>query len=99
MASYFANLRQAEASEAAHPDDAEVATSLALNFFLLGQRTLFHAAIDKALKIDPHSAQAYYLAGRFALEAEQDPKKANPLHYAKIGYAHLKKVLGETGLI
>lgn len=77
VASYFANLRQAEVSEATHPDDAEVATELALNFFLLGQRTLFHAAIDKALKIDPHSAQAYYLAGRFALEAEQDPSEAS----------------------
>ncbi|MDQ0395208.1 myo-inosose-2 dehydratase [Labrys monachus] len=38
-------------------------------------------------------------SGWVVVEAEQDPKKANPLHYAKIGYAHLRKVLAETGLI
>jgi tetratricopeptide (TPR) repeat protein len=77
VVSYFANVRQLEASEAAHPDDAAVETDLALNFFLLGQRELFHAAISRALEIDPRSAQAYYLAGRFALEAAQDPSEAS----------------------
>jgi tetratricopeptide (TPR) repeat protein len=77
VASYFANVRQLEASEALHPDDATIETDLALNLFLLGQRDLFHAAIAKALEIDPRSAQAYYLAGRFALEAEQDPSEAS----------------------
>ncbi|MFC2248274.1 myo-inosose-2 dehydratase [Labrys portucalensis] len=37
-------------------------------------------------------------SGWVIVEAEQDPKKANPLTYAKAGYAHLRKVLGETGL-
>jgi len=36
--------------------------------------------------------------GWVVLEAEQDPAKANPLVYAKQGYAHLKRVLTETGL-
>jgi len=31
------------------------------------------------------------------IEAEQDPKKANPLKYAKIGYNYLKKTLEEIG--
>ena len=31
------------------------------------------------------------------VEAEQDPKKANPLKYAKIGYNYLTKVLTEVG--
>ena len=31
------------------------------------------------------------------VEAEQDPKKANPLEYAKIGYDYLTKVLIEVG--
>ena len=31
------------------------------------------------------------------VEAEQDPKKANPLEYAKIGYNYLTKVLTEVG--
>ena len=31
------------------------------------------------------------------VEAEQDPKKANPLEYAQIGYNYLTKVLSEAG--
>ena len=31
------------------------------------------------------------------IEAEQDPKKANPLEYAKIGYKYLARILNETG--
>jgi tetratricopeptide (TPR) repeat protein len=77
VVSYFANVRQLEASEAAHSDDASIETDLALNLFLLGQRELFHAAIARALEINPGLAQAYYLAGRFALEAEQDPSEAS----------------------
>ena len=30
-------------------------------------------------------------------EAEQDPNKANPFEYAKIGYSYLKKILTEVG--
>ena len=30
------------------------------------------------------------------IEAEQDPKKANPLEYAKIGFAYLQKILSKT---
>ena len=37
-------------------------------------------------------------SGWVVLEAEQDPAKANPLVYAKKGYAHLQRVLTETGL-
>lgn len=37
-------------------------------------------------------------SGWVIVEAEQDPKKANPLTYAEAGYAHLRKVLGEVGL-
>ena len=32
------------------------------------------------------------------IEAEQDPKKANPLQYAKMGYANLTRFLKEAGL-
>jgi inosose dehydratase len=31
------------------------------------------------------------------VEAEQNPKKANPLEYAKIGYDYLTKILTEVG--
>ena len=31
------------------------------------------------------------------VEAEQDPQKANPLEYAKIGYNYLTKILTEVG--
>ena len=37
-------------------------------------------------------------SGWVVIEAEQDPAKANPLQYARMGYAHLVKVLAETGL-
>jgi myo-inosose-2 dehydratase len=38
-------------------------------------------------------------SGWVVVEAEQDPKKANPKHYALKGMAHLKTVLRETGLV
>ena len=31
------------------------------------------------------------------IEAEQDPKKANPFEYAKIGYKYLKNIISEVG--
>ncbi|MGL4813163.1 MAG: myo-inosose-2 dehydratase [Beijerinckiaceae bacterium] len=37
-------------------------------------------------------------SGWVVIEAEQDPKKAHPLTYAKKGHAHLVQVLRETGL-
>ncbi|MDQ0474922.1 myo-inosose-2 dehydratase [Labrys wisconsinensis] len=37
-------------------------------------------------------------SGWVVVEAEQDPKKANPLQYATKGYAHLTRTLRETGL-
>jgi inosose dehydratase len=37
-------------------------------------------------------------SGWVVVEAEQDPKKANPLAYAKKGVAHLKAALREAGL-
>ncbi len=37
-------------------------------------------------------------AGWVVVEAEQDPKKAHPLTYAKKGHAHLVQVLKQTGL-
>jgi len=38
-------------------------------------------------------------SGWVVVEAEQDPKKANPLAYAKKGVAHLKAALREAGLV
>jgi inosose dehydratase len=36
-------------------------------------------------------------SGWVVVEAEQDPEKAHPLTYAKMGYAHLLRTLRETG--
>ena len=36
--------------------------------------------------------------GWLVVEAEQDPKKANPFEYAKIGFNYLKKTSSECGL-
>jgi myo-inosose-2 dehydratase len=38
-------------------------------------------------------------SGWVVVEAEQDPKKANPLRYAKQGVAHLRAALREAGLV
>ena len=38
-------------------------------------------------------------SGWVVLEAEQDPKKAPPLAYAKKGVAHLKAALKQGGLV
>jgi inosose dehydratase len=37
-------------------------------------------------------------SGWVVIEAEQDPAKANPLAYAKLGYANLRRYLTDTGL-
>lgn len=37
--------------------------------------------------------------GWVVVEAEQDPKKANPLEYATLGYNNLRWFLGEAGLL
>ncbi len=38
-------------------------------------------------------------AGWVVIEAEQDPARANPLTYARMGFTHLQNVLRETGAI
>lgn len=38
-------------------------------------------------------------SGWAVVEAEQDPDKAHPLTYAKLGYANLKRYLAEAGLL
>ena len=35
--------------------------------------------------------------GWLVVEAEQDPKKANPLEYARIGFNYLSKTLSDVG--
>ena len=39
-----------------------------------------------------------FYSGWVVIEAEQDPDKANPLQYAKLGVANLKRVLADAGL-
>ena len=38
-------------------------------------------------------------SGWVVVEAEQDPEKANPAKYAKLGYANLSRMLKEAGLL
>ncbi len=37
-------------------------------------------------------------SGWVVIEAEQDPAKANPLRYARMGYANLRRYLADAGL-
>ena len=36
-------------------------------------------------------------SGWVVIEAEQDPARANPLHYARMGFTNLKRFLAEAG--
>ena len=38
-------------------------------------------------------------AGWLVVEAEQDPAKAHPLTYARLGFAHLQRAAGDAGLV
>ena len=76
-ASCFAEIHRLEARQKLSPNDAAIETDLALNLFVLGQTGLFHAALARALELDPQSAQAHYLSGRFSLEADQNPSAAS----------------------
>jgi tetratricopeptide (TPR) repeat protein len=74
----FESIRILDGLLSAHPDDASVETELALNYLVLDQRDLARAAIQHALQVNPNLAQAHYLAGRLALEVEQNPRAALP---------------------
>ena len=45
-----------------------------------------------------HQLRAMDYAGWIVVEAEQDPKKAPPYDYSKMGYEHILKVCAEAGL-
>ena len=38
-------------------------------------------------------------SGWVVVEAEQDPKKANPAYYARLGHTNLARMLAEGGLL
>jgi inosose dehydratase/3D-(3,5/4)-trihydroxycyclohexane-1,2-dione acylhydrolase (decyclizing) len=38
-------------------------------------------------------------SGWAVVEAEQDPEKAHPLTYARMGHANLRRYLAEAGLL
>jgi inosose dehydratase len=61
-------------------------------FTVPGDGCVDFAGVFAALK-----AHAY--SGWVVVEAEQDPKKANPLKYAKMGYQNLRALLEQAGLI
>lgn len=50
----------------------------------------FQAVTDALAKMD--------YAGWIVVEAEQDPAKANPYAYSKLGYDHIVKICGKSGL-
>ncbi len=61
-------------------------------FTVPGDGCIDYLPIMKELKKNKYN-------GWLVVEAEQDPKKANPLEYAKKGYAYLSKVIKDSGLI
>jgi inosose dehydratase len=61
-------------------------------FTVPGDGNVDFAGVFRALK-----EHGYY--GWVVVEAEQDPMKAHPLTYAKMGYANVSKLLREAGLL
>jgi inosose dehydratase len=53
-------------------------------------------AVDYRSLLDGLAAAGY--AGWLVVEAEQDPVKAPPLAYARMGFAHLSRLLADLGL-
>jgi inosose dehydratase len=53
---------------------------------------------DGVVDYDAVFAELKGYSGWVVVEAEQDPKKANPLTYAKKGVAHLQASLRKAGL-
>ena len=61
------------------------------------QAGIFTVPGDGAIKTFPEMFEAIAAAGFdgwLIVEAEQNPAKANPLHYAKMGRAYLRDTLG-----
>jgi tetratricopeptide (TPR) repeat protein len=72
----FSRIRTLRQQLAAGADREDLHTSLAVEYLLLGQENLFQTEIASALRLNPQSAQAHYLLGRYEWEVKQDPAKA-----------------------
>ena len=49
-------------------------------------------------KVDVHRLVTKNYSGWLVVEAEQDPAKANPFEYAKIGYKYLTETLNSSNI-
>jgi tetratricopeptide (TPR) repeat protein len=82
---YFRYVRAIEQKLTQTPSDANLHASLALGYFLLGQRRFSEEEIQEALKLVKTStgaAQVHYLAGRFAMESAQHAAAVRELQTA-----------------
>jgi sugar phosphate isomerase/epimerase len=56
---------------------------------------IFTVPGDGAVAFEPVFAELAGYSGWVVLEAEQDPRVANPLTYATLGYRNLKRLVAE----
>ena len=76
IAGAFSRIRTLQKELARTPAREDLHTALALEYLILGQELLFESEISSVLQLNPRSAQANYLLGRFDQEIRQDPAKA-----------------------
>jgi sugar phosphate isomerase/epimerase len=81
------DVRAAVRARALHEDWSFLRAVLEGVFTVPGDGSVAFAAVFAALR--PY-------AGWIVLEAEQDPKRADPLTYASMGYRHLARLVAET---
>jgi sugar phosphate isomerase/epimerase len=74
----------------------------------IGEDWTFHKSVIEGVYTVPGDGSVDFVAvlkelpgysGWLVVEAEQDPKKANPLTYARMGYANLRRFAKEAGLL
>ncbi len=89
---HLKDIRAAVLSDMKAKDAPFLNAVLAGVFTVPGDGSVDYPSVFKVLK------KANY-AGWLVVEAEQDPKKAHPLTYAKMGYQYAHKLAVETGLL
>jgi len=85
------DLRRAPLEQALRDDTSFMQAVLAGVFTVPGDGCLDFRAVARAV------ADIGY-EGWLVVEAEQDPAKANPLQYARMGYRHLREALAAAGV-
>lgn len=89
---HFKDIRPAIVKDVRATDRSFLDAVIAGAFTVPGDGCIDFQAVANALK-------AMDYAGWIVVEAEQDPAKANPYTYSKMGYEHIMQVCAKAGLV